>query len=161
MTDEERATLAVRRILELPQPVDIEQTIDRAILQRLSQSLFQRSIDACQQALDAARMKPNEITEVVICGGTAKIPFVRAGLEQFFGRQILPTVNMGIGGEEKLGTGVNLYMQIDGDIDAYYDEVKKKGVKIIADIKDEPFGIRDFTVEDNSGYQLTFNVMKQ
>ena len=72
----------------------------------------------------------------------------------------LPAVNLGIGNDENLGTGVNLYMQIDGSIDAYYDEVKEKGVKITADIKDEPFGIRDFTVEDINGYQLTFNVTK-
>ena len=72
----------------------------------------------------------------------------------------LPAANLGIGESEKLGTGVNLYMQIDGNLDAYYDEVKKKGVKITADIKDEPFGIRDFTIEDINGYQLTFNVTK-
>ena len=72
----------------------------------------------------------------------------------------LPAANLGIGNDEKLGTGVNLYLQIDGNIDAYYDEVKKKGVKITADIKDEPFGIRDFTIEDINGYQLTFNVTK-
>jgi hypothetical protein len=48
-------------------------------------------------------------------------------------------------------------MQIDGDIDAYYDEIKNKGVKIFEDIKNEPFGIRDFTVEDVNGYKLTFN----
>jgi uncharacterized glyoxalase superfamily protein PhnB len=70
----------------------------------------------------------------------------------------LPAANLGIGDDAKLGTGVNLYMQIDGDIDAYYDELKGKGVKIAADIKDEPFGIRDFTIEDINGYQLTFNV---
>ena len=69
----------------------------------------------------------------------------------------LPAKNVGIGSGEKLGTGVNLYMQIDGDIDEYYDELKKKGVRIAADIKDEPFGIRDFTVEDADGYRLTFN----
>ena len=73
----------------------------------------------------------------------------------------LPAANMGIGSDEKLGTGVNIYLQIDGDIDEYYDEVKKHGVKITADIKDEPFGIRDFTVADINGYQLTFNVMKR
>jgi uncharacterized glyoxalase superfamily protein PhnB len=72
----------------------------------------------------------------------------------------LPIANVGIGEDEKLGTGVNLYMQIDGNIDAYYDEIKEKGVKITADIKDEPFGIRDFTVEDINSYQLTFNVTK-
>jgi len=69
----------------------------------------------------------------------------------------IPTKNIGIGSEEKLGTGVNLYMEIDGDIDEYYAELKSKGVKIVADIKDEPFGVRDFTVEDIDGYQLTFN----
>ena len=38
----------------------------------------------------------------------------------------IPAENHGIGAEEKLGVGVYLYMQIDGDIDEYYDELKKK-----------------------------------
>jgi len=70
---------------------------------------------------------------------------------------LVPAKNIGIGVKEKLGIGVNLYMQIDGDIDEYYSELKNKGVKIVVDIKDEPFGIRDFTVEDVNGYKLTFN----
>ena len=69
----------------------------------------------------------------------------------------LPAVNHGIGSEEKLGVGVNLYLEIDGDIDEYYEKVKKRGVNIVVDIKDEPFGVRDFTIEDPNGYQLTFN----
>jgi len=69
----------------------------------------------------------------------------------------VPAENLGIGKEEKLGVGVNIYMQIDGDIDEYYNELKNKGVKIVVGIKDEPYGIRDFTVEDIDGYKLTFN----
>jgi uncharacterized glyoxalase superfamily protein PhnB len=65
--------------------------------------------------------------------------------------------NVGIGSKQKLGIGVNLYMQIDGDIDEYYSELKNKSVKMVVDIKDEPYGIRDFTVEDINGYKLTFN----
>ncbi len=65
--------------------------------------------------------------------------------------------SVGIGAKEKLGIGVNLYMQIDGDIDEYHGWLKSKGVKVVVDIKDEPFGIRDFTVEDINGYKLTFN----
>ncbi len=65
--------------------------------------------------------------------------------------------DIGIGREEKFGVGVNIYMQIDGDIDKYYNELKGKDVKIVVDIKDEPYGIRDFTVEDIDGYKLTFN----
>jgi len=73
------------------------------------------------------------------------------------GLMFIPVENVGIGKEEKLGVGVNIYMQIDGDIDEYYNELKDKGVKIVVDIKDEPYGIRDFTVEDIDGYKLTFN----
>jgi len=69
----------------------------------------------------------------------------------------VPAKNIGIGAKEKLGVGVNVYLQIDGDIDEYYGELRNRGVKIVVDIKDEPFGIRDFTVEDINGYRLTFN----
>jgi uncharacterized glyoxalase superfamily protein PhnB len=69
----------------------------------------------------------------------------------------IPAKNIGIGSQEKLGVGVNLYLQIDGDIDKYYNELKQKGVKMAVDIKTEPFGVRDFTVEDTDGYKLTFN----
>jgi uncharacterized glyoxalase superfamily protein PhnB len=70
---------------------------------------------------------------------------------------LVPAQNVGIDAEARLGTGVDLYMQIDGDLDEYYSELKSKGVRVIVDIKDEPFGIRDFTVEDINGYKLTFN----
>ncbi|MFC2003616.1 VOC family protein [Chloroflexota bacterium] len=69
----------------------------------------------------------------------------------------IPAENEGIGSNKELGIGVNLYMQIDGDIDEYYNELKKRGVKIAVDIQDEPYGIRDSTVEDVNGYKLTFN----
>ena len=69
----------------------------------------------------------------------------------------IPAADHGICSEEKLGIGVYLYMQIDEDIDEYYDELKKRGVRIAVDIKDEPFGVRDFIVEDPNGYKLAFN----
>ena len=69
----------------------------------------------------------------------------------------IPAKNHGISHEEKFGIGVYLYMQIDGDIDEYYEELKGRGVKIAVDIKEEPYGVRDFTVEDIDGYKLTFN----
>ena len=69
----------------------------------------------------------------------------------------VPSKNLGIANEAKLGTGVNLYLQIDGDIDPYHNELKKHGVNIVVDIRDEPYGIRDFTIQDPDGYLLTFN----
>ena len=73
----------------------------------------------------------------------------------------IPTVSIGIANDEKLGIGVNIYMQMDENIDEYYNELKNKGVKIAVDIKNEPYGIRDFTVEDIDGYKLTFNQISQ
>ena len=69
----------------------------------------------------------------------------------------IPAKGHGISSKAKLGIGVYLYLQIDGDIDEYYKELKKKGVRIAVDIKDEPFGVRDFTVPDVNGYKLVFN----
>jgi len=74
---------------------------------------------------------------------------------------VIPAKDHGISPEEKFGLGVYLYMHIDGDIDEYYHELKKKGVKIAVDIKDEPYGVRDFTVEDINGYKLTFNQLSK
>jgi len=73
----------------------------------------------------------------------------------------IPATNVSIYSKQKLGFGVNLYMQIDGDIDEYYKELKNKGVNIVVDIKDKPYGIRDFTVEDINGYKLTFNQLSK
>ena len=69
----------------------------------------------------------------------------------------VPAKDHGIGSGEKLGIGVYLYMEIDGNIDEYYAELKNKSVNIVADIKDEPYGVRDFSIKDIDGYQLTFN----
>ena len=81
------------------------------------------------------------------------VDFSKDGMVLMF----IPAGNMGIGAGEKLGTGVDMHMQIDGDIDGYYGELKGKGVEITGEIKDEPYGIRDFTVVDPNGYRLTFN----
>lgn len=69
----------------------------------------------------------------------------------------IPAKDHGIGSGEKLGIGVYLYMEIDGDIDEYYAELKGKGVKIVTDIQDQPYGVRDFSIEDVNGYKLAFN----
>jgi len=95
--------------------------------------------------------------EMVMAFPTADNPeyvdIIKDGMVLMF----VPSKNMGIKTGEKFGTGISLYIQIDGDIDAYYEELKKKGIKPVEDIKDEPFGIRDFTVEDIDGYRLKFN----
>jgi predicted enzyme related to lactoylglutathione lyase len=47
------------------------------------------------------------------------------------------------------------YLWVD-DADALYTEFKSRGVTIARDICDQPYGCRDFEVEDCNGYRLCF-----
>lgn len=69
---------------------------------------------------------------------------------------VIPAGEHGISPTEKFGTGVTFYMNIEGDIDEYYRKLKENNVSFTEDIKDEPYGVRDFTVEDPDGYRLAF-----
>jgi len=54
------------------------------------------------------------------------------------------------------GEGVwDAYIWID-DADALYAEFKSKGVPIAREICDQPYGCRDFDIEDCNGYRLCF-----
>jgi GNAT superfamily N-acetyltransferase/uncharacterized glyoxalase superfamily protein PhnB len=44
--------------------------------------------------------------------------------------------------------------QYVGDVDALHAEWSRSGAKILADPEDKPWGIREFTIEDNNGHQL-------
>jgi predicted enzyme related to lactoylglutathione lyase len=53
------------------------------------------------------------------------------------------------------GEAWDAYVWID-DADALYAEFKARNVKITRDICDQPYGCRDFDVEDCNGYRLCF-----
>ena len=53
------------------------------------------------------------------------------------------------------GEAWDAYIWVD-DADALYAEFKSKGVTIARDICDQPYGCRDFDVEDCNGYRLCF-----
>jgi len=65
--------------------VDMRLTIDRAILSRACAAVIQRSLDTCGEALDLLGMRPNELTQVYLSGGTTYIPAVRDAMGQYFG----------------------------------------------------------------------------
>ena len=56
---------------------------------------------------------------------------------------------------ESNGAAHDAYIWID-DADHLYAEFKSKGVKIVREIRDEPYGFRDFDIEDCNGYRLAF-----
>jgi Fe-S protein assembly chaperone HscA len=62
-------------------------SIRRAEFEELLQPFLQRTLDCCARALHDARLEPGQIEEVVLVGGTTRIPAVRAAVERFFGRK--------------------------------------------------------------------------
>lgn len=61
--------------------------------------------------------------------------------------------------KNKPGIGVEFYIGLSGvkKIDAFYAEVKAKGVTVLNEPKTEFWGDRIFTVKDPDGYALTFS----
>jgi len=61
--------------------------VTRQEFERLTADLVERSIDCCRRALSDARLGNSEIDEVVLVGGSSRIPAVRARVEAFFGKK--------------------------------------------------------------------------
>jgi Fe-S protein assembly chaperone HscA len=61
--------------------------VTRAEFEAMTADLVERSIDCCRRALSDARLGNAEIDEVVLVGGSSRIPAVRRRVEQFFGRK--------------------------------------------------------------------------
>ena len=55
--------------------------------------LVARSMDACKRALEDAHTRPADIHEVVLVGGSTRIPMVQKQVKEFFGREPNKSVN--------------------------------------------------------------------
>lgn len=63
-----------------------EKTFTRAEFEKLIEPLIDRSIDRCRSALKDAQLTAGKIDEVVLVGGSTRIPYVRKRVAEFFGR---------------------------------------------------------------------------
>jgi molecular chaperone DnaK len=74
-------------------PKHLQMKLSRAQFERLAGDLFERSIGPVRQALQDAGMKPSDIDEVVLVGGSTRIPKIQEIVKQFFGREPHKGVN--------------------------------------------------------------------
>jgi molecular chaperone DnaK len=74
--------------VELPaRGVRYARTFTRSEFEALIAPLIDRSIARCRTALRDAELTPQDIAEVVLVGGSTRIPYVRRRVEEFFGRK--------------------------------------------------------------------------
>lgn len=58
-------------------------------------------------------------------------------------------------GDAIRGAGVNVRIMVD-DVDAIYERCKAEGVRIVWEIADKDYGLRDFIMADPNGFMLRF-----
>ena len=77
---------SVKLDVELPGGKRYQREITRAAFEQLLQPIIDRTVGPCKQALKDAGLKPEQIDEVVLVGGSTRIPKVRQLVQDLFGR---------------------------------------------------------------------------
>ncbi len=74
-------------------PRHLDLTLTRAQLERLMTPLVERSIEPCRKALKDAGYSTSDINEVILVGGSTRIPLVQKMVREFFGKEPHKGVN--------------------------------------------------------------------
>ncbi|GAB2553967.1 molecular chaperone DnaK [Spirosoma areae] len=74
-------------------PKHLVRTLSRAKFEQLADSLIQRSLEPCRRALKNASLSASQIDEIILVGGSTRIPKVQDEVEKLFGRKPSKAVN--------------------------------------------------------------------
>lgn len=74
-------------------PKHLVKTLTRAKFEQLCDDLFQRTIIPCRKALEDAHLSASQIDEVLLVGGSSRIPKVQEIVKEFFGKEPNKSVN--------------------------------------------------------------------
>ncbi len=83
-------------------PIHMEEKLTRTRLEQMMGDLLERSIRPVKQALEDAKMSPSDIQEVVMVGGSTRIPKVQQLVRTFFGEKEL---HRGVNPDEVVAVG--------------------------------------------------------
>jgi len=82
-------------------PKHLVKKLTRAKFEQLADSLFERCLKPCEQALKDAGISTSQIDEVILVGGSTRIPKVQEIVEKFFGKK----PNKGVNPDEVVAIG--------------------------------------------------------
>jgi len=74
-------------------PKHLVRSLSRAQFEQLADKLIQRTLEPCKEALKDAGMSASEIDEVILVGGSTRIPAIQKVVEDFFGKSPSKGVN--------------------------------------------------------------------
>ena len=85
-------------------PKHLVRTLTRSKFEQLIDDLVKRTIEPCATALKAAGLSKKDIDEVILVGGSTRIPVVQAAVEKFFGK----TPSKGVNPDEVVSLGAGI-----------------------------------------------------
>jgi molecular chaperone DnaK len=74
-------------------PKHLVRTLSRAKFEQLADSLIQATLEPCRSALKNAGMSPGDVDEVILVGGSTRIPAIQKVVQDFFGKAPSKGVN--------------------------------------------------------------------
>lgn len=74
-------------------PKHLVRTLSRAKFEQLSEKLVQRTLEPCKKAMQDAGLNTSDIDEVILVGGSTRIPKIQEEVEKFFGKKPSKGVN--------------------------------------------------------------------
>jgi molecular chaperone DnaK len=74
-------------------PKHLVRTLSKSKFEKLVDSLVERTIAPCKSALKNARLKTTDIDEIILVGGTTRIPAIQDAVKKFFGKEPSKGVN--------------------------------------------------------------------
>jgi len=69
------------------QPLHLQKKLTRARLEEMIKDLVDRTIEIVKKALEDAKLRPQDIDDVVLVGGSTRIPLVQQRIREFFGKE--------------------------------------------------------------------------
>ena len=75
------------------QPIHLVKTLTRSTFENIADDVFKKAIAPAQKALDLAKVKKEDITNVILVGGSTRIPKVQELVKEFFGKEPDKSVN--------------------------------------------------------------------
>lgn len=85
-------------------PKHLTTKLTRAQFEKMIDTLVQRSLEPCRKALQDAGLSKNDIDEVILVGGSTRIPRIQQAVEEFFGKK----PNKGVNPDEVVAIGASI-----------------------------------------------------
>lgn len=73
--------------------LEFEFTMRRSEFEKLAEPLLKRTLDVCQEAMDVAGISKKDLDQVLLVGGSTRIPLVRRRISSFFGKMPQSRIN--------------------------------------------------------------------